>query len=121
MLVSAQDWFVRIHGGTHNRMAPTALVVRLPRTIAKRKSAERVAHSCLDEAKDFLAHDAPIEKHLCDQLLLPLALAGGGSFRTTAPTAHSLTNAEVIRAFLPIDIRFEKEPTRAWLVTLATA
>ena len=53
-----------------------------------------------------------------DQLLILMALAGGGSFRTTAPTPHSLTNAEVILASLPIPIELKKEPDLAWLRTL---
>lgn len=42
------------------------------------------------------------------QRVLP-ALAGGGSFRTVAPTQHTLTNADVIRRFLDVDIRFVRE------------
>ena len=39
-------------------------------------------------------------EHLADQLLLPMAFAGGGSFRTTAPSSHTIPNASVIRKFL---------------------
>ena len=46
-----------------------------------------------------------MDEHLADQLLLPLALAGGGSFTTTKPSLHTWTNIAVIAAFgLP---RFE--------------
>jgi RNA 3'-terminal phosphate cyclase (ATP) len=37
--------------------------------------------------------------YLADQLLLPLAIAGG-VFVTRRPTAHTLTNLETIRSFL---------------------
>ena len=48
---------------------------------------------------------AAVDEHLADQLLLPLALAGGGSFTTMSLNMHAKTNMEVIRAFLPV--RFE--------------
>jgi RNA 3'-terminal phosphate cyclase (ATP) len=37
--------------------------------------------------------------HLADQLLLPLALAGAGSFRTIGLSSHSRTNLDIIRLF----------------------
>jgi len=67
-------------------------------------SAETVADEAVREARTYLAADVPIGKHLADQLLLPMALAGGGSFRTTAPTEHFTTNVLVIRRFLPVDV-----------------
>ena len=48
---------------------------------------------------------APVDPHLADQLLVPLALADGGSvFRTSQVTQHLLTNAAVIRAFIDAKI-----------------
>lgn len=67
--------------------------------------AERVAQHAALAAKRYLASDAPIGVHLADQLLLPLALAGGGSFVTLPPSAHTRTNIDVIQAFLPVAIR----------------
>ena len=43
-------------------------------------------------------------EHLADQLLLPLALAGGGAFRTLPLTRHASTNIDVIRQFLGTSI-----------------
>jgi RNA 3'-terminal phosphate cyclase (ATP) len=67
-------------------------------------AAERVARSAADEVRRYLAADVPIGLHLADQLLLPLALAGGGSFVTLPPSAHTLTNGRVIEQFLPIKV-----------------
>lgn len=67
--------------------------------------AERVAQHAALAAKRYLASDVPIGVHLADQLLLPLALAGGGSFVTLPPSAHTRTNIDVIQAFLPVAIR----------------
>jgi RNA 3'-terminal phosphate cyclase (ATP) len=38
-----------------------------------------------------------------------MALAGGGAFRTLTPTAHTVTNAEVLRRFLDVDVRIQEE------------
>ena len=72
-------------------------------------SAESVASSLCDEAQALLAADVPVGQHLADQLLLPMALARGGAFRTVTPTAHTLTNAEVLQRFLDVDVRIQHE------------
>ncbi len=65
--------------------------------------AENVAARAVAEAQAYLDHDAPVGPHLADQLLLPLALVGG-TFRTSVPTRHFSTNADVVRRFLSTDI-----------------
>jgi RNA 3'-terminal phosphate cyclase (ATP) len=62
--------------------------------------AERVADLAVREARRYLAAKVPVGEHLADQLLLPLALAGGGELRTLAPSSHTLTNLDVLRSFL---------------------
>ncbi len=74
-----------------------------------------VAHGAVDELRAWLAADVPVGPHLADQLLLPLAIGGGGVFRTTAASEHTRTNADVVRRFLPdvrIDIREEGAAAR---------
>ena len=68
-------------------------------------SAEAVAEQAFREARRYLACDAPVGPHLADQLLLPIALAGRGSFVTYELTEHTRTNIQVIQRFLPV--RFE--------------
>jgi RNA 3'-terminal phosphate cyclase (ATP) len=70
-------------------------------------SAERVAQRCARDVRDYLSHDAPAGPHLADQLLLPCVVAGGGAFRTPAPTLHTTTNLEVIRRFTDLPIAVE--------------
>lgn len=65
-------------------------------------TAEAVAAAVVDEVRAYLAVDAPVGPHLADQLLLPMALAGGGSFVTGALTQHARTNMAVIEMFLPV-------------------
>lgn len=69
--------------------------------------AEAVAGKAAAAALDYLAAGAPVGEHLADQLLLPLALAGSGSFRTGPLSSHFTTNLETIRRFLPVAIRTE--------------
>lgn len=55
-----------------------------------------------DVAKALLAWrktGTSVEEHLADQVMLPIALAGAGSYTTSELTLHSRTNIEVIRAF----------------------
>lgn len=81
---------------------------------AKGKPSEQVA----DEAcRDLLAYHAsgePVDGHLADQLLLPMALAAGRSeFRAARVTQHLLTNAHIIEQFIPTRIEVggsEEEP-----------
>ena len=63
--------------------------------------AETVATEAAEEARRYLDSGAPVGEHLADQLLLPLALAKGGSFVTGQPSGHTTTNLDVIRRFLP--------------------
>ena len=69
--------------------------------------AERVAAEVVASAKVYLISEAPVGEYLADQLLLPLAIAGGGRFRTTRVTRHTTTNLEVIEMFLDIDSSIE--------------
>jgi RNA 3'-terminal phosphate cyclase (ATP) len=80
------------------------------------RPAEEVALEAVQAAQEWLEAAMPVDEHLADQLLLPMALAGGGSFRTTKPSLHSTTNAGIIQRFLPIPIGFEQESALAWRV-----
>ena len=84
-------------------------------------SAEKVASNACDEAQVHIAGGIPVGIHLADQLLIPMALAGGGTFRSLKPTAHTLTNADVIRRFLDVSIAVEHEGDGAYLVSVGSA
>jgi RNA 3'-terminal phosphate cyclase (ATP) len=79
-------------------------------------SAEKVAATAVECWSQYERSGAPVGEHLADQLLLPLALAGSGSFLTMKPTLHTITNADTIGKFLPI--RFLLEPAHGvtWAV-----
>jgi RNA 3'-terminal phosphate cyclase (ATP) len=72
-----------------------------------RVRSEVVAGRLVEEVKRYLEADVPVGEHLADQLLLPLALAGSGSFVTMPLTMHALTNIEVLKLFLPVQFKTE--------------
>ncbi|HJT33039.1 MAG TPA: RNA 3'-terminal phosphate cyclase [Pirellulales bacterium] len=80
--------------------------------------AEVVAGEAAAEAQRWLASGVPVGEHLADQLLLPLALAGGGEFVTLPPSSHFTTNCEVLRRFLDVSIVAQPEPDGSWRMTV---
>lgn len=65
--------------------------------------AETVAERTAQEAKRWLASGATVGEYLADQLLLPMALAGGGRFTVNEISSHMQTNIGVIEKFLPVE------------------
>ncbi|MEW6366340.1 MAG: RNA 3'-terminal phosphate cyclase [Acidobacteriota bacterium] len=70
----------------------------------KGQPAETVAGDVVREVREYLAAGVPVGRHLADQLLIPMALAGGGCFRTLELTRHTTTNIEIVRRFLDVEI-----------------
>ena len=83
-------------------------------------SAETVANRVANEVAAYLASGAAVGEHLADQLVLPLALAGGGHFTAAACSSHLVTNLAVIGRFLPIEAGLN-EGTGGWQVRLRRA
>lgn len=69
--------------------------------------AEAVADPPSRQALAYLEGSAPVGEHLADQLLLPMALSGKGSFLTTTVSEHLRTNARVIEQFTGRRVRYE--------------
>jgi RNA 3'-terminal phosphate cyclase (ATP) len=76
--------------------------------------SEQVVGEALHEVREYLAADVPVSAHLADQLLIPMALAGGGMFRTLAPSRHTMTNIEVIQQFLDMEITAQRGEKGDW-------
>ena len=84
------------------------------------KRAERVADEAVDQLRQFLAAEGAIDHHLADQLILPLALVPGVSeLKTDKITQHLVTNADVVRMFLPVDIEVVGELEHSGSVRIA--
>jgi RNA 3'-terminal phosphate cyclase (ATP) len=75
--------------------------------------AEAVAKRVVQEARRYLASGAAVGEYLGDQLMLPMALAGRGSFTVEQVSRHARTNADIISLFLPVSFRFEEHGRHA--------
>lgn len=74
----------------------------------KSVSSEQVARQAVGRARQYLTSQAAFAEYLADQMMLPLALAGGGGFTMDEVSMHARTNAGVIETFLPVRFRFER-------------
>jgi RNA 3'-terminal phosphate cyclase (ATP) len=74
------------------------------------RPAAEVAGRAADAFTAWRKRGAPVGPHLADQLLLPMALARGGAFRTGPLTPHTQTNIETIQAFLSVPIATRAGP-----------
>ena len=81
-------------------------------------SAESLAKTAAQRMAGFLATDAFAGPYLADQLLLPFALAGGGSFTTVKLSQHSLTAANIIERFTGRRCVFDVREGQSNLVTI---
>lgn len=79
----------------------------------KQLRAETLAKQVVQAARSYLASGAAVSEHLADQLMLPMALAGGGSFTVDTVSEHSRTNGEIIQRFLPVQVRFRADGKRS--------
>lgn len=64
------------------------------------RPAEAVAMHAVQQYQKYIKNSAPVGEYLTDQLMLPLAIAGAGSFRTVGLSRHAQTHLELIREFL---------------------
>jgi RNA 3'-terminal phosphate cyclase (ATP) len=63
-----------------------------------------------------LEANVAVGEHLADQLLVPMALMKGGTFKTLPLSRHSQTNIETIRKFSSTKIGICVENNRSCLV-----
>ncbi|MDH1262371.1 RNA 3'-terminal phosphate cyclase [Pseudomonas sp. GD03944] len=80
--------------------------------------AERVADLAIEQAREWLQSGTAVAEHLADQLLLPMALAGGGSFTTPRMTEHMTSNLQVLQRFLSVEVRCSEPRRGAVLIEL---
>ena len=78
--------------------------------------AEALAKTAAQRMAGYLASPASAGPYLADQLLLPLALAGGGAFTTVKPSQHARTAAEIITLFTGRRFTFKQQENGAHLV-----
>jgi RNA 3'-terminal phosphate cyclase (ATP) len=83
--------------------------------------AEKVANRLASDVERYLNADVALDVQLADQVLLPLALSAGGCFSTLPPSAHTATNAAVMREFLPLDYEASELGSGRWILALRPA
>ena len=83
--------------------------------------AETVADKAAKAALRYLDAGVPVCVHLADQLLLPFALAGGGSYNTLKPSLHTRTNSEVLKLFMDIVTSMDRISKDIWQITVSQA
>lgn len=81
-------------------------------------TAEAVAEHVVSHVRRYLAAQVPVGEHLADQLLIPLALAGAGAFKTLPLSSHSRTNREVIQQFLEVPMTIQDAENRNVIVKI---
>ena len=85
----------------------------------RRLSSERVIEDVTAQVRRFVEGGVAVGLHLADQLLLPLALGSGGTFRTLAPVDdHTTSHADLIQRWLSVPVRVEAESDTVARVTV---
>lgn len=98
---------------THGAAPGAGLMLWVPQggfTCLGRKGfpADKVAETAVAQLVAFMDNTAAVDYYLADQLLLPLALAQGTTtYTTNTLTQHTLTNAQLLRQWLDVDIHIK--------------
>jgi RNA 3'-terminal phosphate cyclase (ATP) len=81
--------------------------------------SEAVAEKVVQEARRYLGSEAAVGEYLADQLLIPAAMARGGSFTTLPLSRHTTTNIEIIKRFLDVRIETSQVADREWNIVVS--
>ncbi|MEX0776919.1 MAG: RNA 3'-terminal phosphate cyclase [Phycisphaeraceae bacterium] len=84
----------------------------------RNRSAQGVAEQAVQQCRRYLAAGVPVGEYLTDQLLLPMALAGAGSFRCAGLSRHAQTHVELIHWFLSTRVTTESQGKSDTLVRI---
>ena len=80
--------------------------------------SEAVAEKAAQQARRYIGSEAAVGEYLADQLLIPMAMTGGGSFTTLPLSRHTTTNIGVIGKFLDVSIKASQLADRVWRVEI---
>ena len=78
-----------------------------------------MARQAVSRLKAFKKARVPVDVYLADQLIVPMALAGGGRFLTEKPSPHTLTVMELLPKFLKMKARRTEVRSGAWLIEIS--
>ncbi len=71
-------------------------------------TSEKVGRRAAKGLQHFMGSKVAVGRHLADQILIPMALAGRGSFTTIVPDDHVMTNIAVIQKFLDLTFNIQE-------------
>ncbi len=80
--------------------------------------SEEVARRAVILSEEYHQSGVVAGKHLADQLLLPMALSGQGTFTTVQPTLHTITNIDIIENFLSVNFICEQQKNKTFKVVI---
>jgi RNA 3'-terminal phosphate cyclase (ATP) len=72
-------------------------------------AAEKVAENAVAYARRYTESTAAVGEFLADQILIPFAMAGAGSYTADFISTHTETNIETIKKFLDVKITVADE------------
>ncbi|MCH1924347.1 RNA 3'-terminal phosphate cyclase [Shewanella sp. C32] len=85
----------------------------------RRLSAETLAKTTATQLQALIKANVAVDEYLADQLLLPIAIAGEGSFTTVQPSLHTQTNIAVIAQMLGKQFSVTEFGDNRWRIALA--
>jgi RNA 3'-terminal phosphate cyclase (ATP) len=80
--------------------------------------AEAIADQVVQQVRRYLAGEAAVGEYLADQLIVPMAIAGAGSFTTGPLSRHATTNIDVVRKFVDVEVVASPVTKRLWKVQI---
>lgn len=80
------------------------------------KSADKVALDIKGRRSYYQEYRGLVDRYLADQLVVPLALGGGGSYSCQKPTPHTESALELVRLFSSGKAEARPLGGRSWLV-----
>jgi RNA 3'-terminal phosphate cyclase (ATP) len=94
--------------GPGNYVAATVRFERVTEVVValgeRSRTSEHVAGLVVDELRAYLRTSVPVSEHLCDQLLVPLALTAGGELAVTRWSSHAESQRELLRLWFEQDV-----------------
>lgn len=121
---------IGLHSSPSRRGPGNAVLVRVHHTdgitvctgIGQRgDAAESVARQAGDRALAFIRAGVPVDRHLADQLIVPLALAGGGTFFTEKPSLHTRTCMDLLPFFTKVRAEASEQDGKRWMICLTAS
>lgn len=71
--------------------------------------AEKIGENIAKETQRYLDAGVPVDEHLADQLMMPMVLGSGGTYRTTPLSLHARTQVDLLEQWCGVRIEVTAE------------